>query len=239
MASRKPILAIAAVGIMLLSVVGPAAAHGWQTNVQTGEMELGVSSTPEEPIAGFEAEFAARTMDNGSIEGEDNRLSWGGVTNKTVEVHIRGPDDYHDHVTAEIPEDDAHFHFKYRFPTEGMYSIAIVTQLEGQEHSFEFQRNVTLLPAEATGEEMDHMSEEVHHISEDTTNTNDQVADVHDKVDSLQTQVDDLNSQVDSMESKLDEQDSTQSSNQLPGMGIGAALAGLVGAVAFIAGRRF
>lgn len=238
MASRKPILAIAVVGVMLLSVVGPAAAHGWQTNVEQGDMELGVSSTPEEPIAGFEAEFAARIMDNGSLEGDDNRLSWGGVTNKTAEVHINGPNDYHDHVSAEIPEDDAHFQFNYRFPDAGTYTITVVTTIEGEEYAFEFQRNVTLLPAEATGEEMDHMSEEVHHMSETTGETNDEVKDVHDKVDTLQGQVDDLNSQVDSLESQLEEEDSG-SSNQLPGMGIGAALAGLVGAVAFIAGRRF
>jgi peptidoglycan hydrolase CwlO-like protein len=238
MATRKPILAIAIVVVMLISVVGPAAAHSWQTTVTQGPMELGVSSSPEGPVAGMQAEFSARIMDE-DIEGDDDRLSWGGVTNQSVEVHIRGPDGYHDHVTAEIPEEDAHFHFTYMFPTDGNYTIAVVTELEGEEYAFEFQRTVDLIPAEATGEEMEHMSEEVHHIGEDTSDTNDQVKDVHSKVDSLQGQVDDLNSQVDSLESQLEEQDSTQSSNQLPGMGIGAALAGLVGAVAFIAGRRF
>lgn len=205
-------------------------------------MELGVSSSPETPVAGMQTEFSARIKD-ANPEGDEDRLDWGGVTNRTVEVHIRGPDGYHDHVETEIPENEAHLHWTYMFPTDGNYSIAVVTEIEGQEYAFQFQRNVTLLPAKATGEEMEHMSEEVHGVSEDVSATNEEVKHVHEKVDSLQTQVEELNGQVDSLQQQLEEQNGStheqeSTNNQLPGMGIGAALAAVTGAVAFVAGRR-
>lgn len=46
MVSRKPIVALALIGVLLLAAVGPAAAHGWQTTVERGPVELGVSSSP-------------------------------------------------------------------------------------------------------------------------------------------------------------------------------------------------
>ncbi|MDG5777167.1 hypothetical protein VB773_12350 [Haloarculaceae archaeon H-GB2-1] len=183
----------------------------------------------------MQTEFSARIADE-NPEGDEDRLDWGGVTNRTVEVHIRGPDGYHDHIKTEIPEDEAHLHWTYMFPTDGNYSIAVVTEIEGQEYAFQFQRNVTLLPAKATGEEMEHMSEEMHGVSEDVSETNE-------KVGSLQTQVDELSSQVNSLQQQLEEQEEStheqeSTNNQLPGMGIGAALAAVTGAAAFVAGRR-
>jgi len=59
------------------------------------------------------------------------------VTNQTVEIHIRGPNEFHDHVKAQFPEDDAHFHWTYMFPDEGTYTMAVVTELEAEE-TFEY-----------------------------------------------------------------------------------------------------
>lgn len=232
MAHSKTLAALAIVGILLVGVVGPAAAHGWQTTVTQGPMELGVSSSPETPVAGMETEFAARIADDDPA-GDEDRLDWGGVTNKEVEIHVRGPDEYHDHVTVEIPEDDAHFHWTYVFPTEGTYSIAVVTELEGEEYAFQFQKNVTLLPAEATGEEMEHLSEDVHAVNENVEETNE-------KVDSLQTQVDELESQLDTLQSQLEAQQSNNqdSTAQAPGFTVTAALMALAALVAFAVGRR-
>jgi hypothetical protein len=228
MVSRKPIVAVALVSMLLIGAVGPVAAHSWQTTVTQGEMELGVSSSPETPVAGMQTDFSARIADE-SPEGDENRTDFGSVTNRAVEVHIRGPDGYHDHVATEIPEDEAHFAWTYMFPTEGNYTMAVVTEIEGQEYAFEFQREVTLLPAEATGEEMEHMSEEMHGVSEDVGETNE-------KVDSLQTQVEELQTQLEEQNESDHEEESAN--NQIPGMGIGAALSAAVGAVAFVAGRR-
>lgn len=229
-------VAIAVVGIMLVGAAGPAVAHSWQTTVKQGPMELGVSSSPETPVAGMQAEFSARIADDDPA-GDADRLDWGGVTNQSVEVHIRGPDDYHDHVKAEIPEEEAHFHWTYVFPTDGTYSIAVVTELEGQEYAFQFQKNVTLMPAKATGEEMAHLSEEIHTMSEDVESTNE-------KVDSLQSEVEELNSQVSSLQSQLENQaasdhDDGTSQAQLPGFTALTALMAVITVLAFVAGRRY
>lgn len=223
MVSNKPIVAIALATIILFGAVGPVAAHSWQTTVTQGPMELGVSSSPETPVAGMQTEFSGSISDE-NPDGDENRLDWGGVTNKSVEVHIRGPDGYHDHLETTIPEDDSHFHFTYMFPTDGNYSLALVTEIEDQEYAFEFHRNVTLLPADATGEELEHMSEEIHEMSEDVSDTNE-------KVDSLQAQLQEH-------ETDGDDNESESTSGELPDMGIGAAVAAVVGAIAFVAGRR-
>lgn len=235
MARRKTLAAIIAVGILLVGAAGPVAAHDWQVTVSQGPMELGVSSTPETPVAGMQAEFSARIADD-DIEGDEDRLSWGGVTNQSVEIHINGPDGVHDHVTTHIPEDDAHFHWSYVFPTEGTYTITLVTELEGEEYAFEFQKNVTLLPAEATGEEMEHLSEDVHEVNENVEDTNQ-------KVDSLQTQVDELSQQVETLQSQLESQEESHDADtaeaQAPGFTMTAALLALVAIVAFAVGRRY
>jgi hypothetical protein len=256
MVSRKPIVAIALVSVLLLGAVGPVAAHSWQTTVTQGPMELGVSSSPETPVAGMQAEFSARIADE-NPEGDEDRLDWGGVTNRTVEVHIRGPDGYHDHVTAEIPEDDAHFHWTYMFPTEGNYSIAVVTEIEGQEYAFQFQRNVALLPAKATGEEMEHLSEDVHAVNENVESVGEDVEATNEKVESLQTQVDDLESQVESLQTQIEDVESSSHNDEVenqesnsheeenaaaalgPGFGVTAAFMAVAAIVAFVAGRRY
>lgn len=235
MSHYKALAAIIAVGILLVGAVGPVTAHDWQDNVSVGPMELGVSSTPETPVAGMQAEFSARIADE-DIDGDEDRLSWGGVTNRSVEIHIRGPDGLHDHVTANVPQDDAHFHWSYVFPAEGTYSLTVVTEIEGEEYAFEFQKNVTLLPAEATGEEMDHLSEDVHEVNENVEATNE-------RVESLQAQVDDLESQVEALHSQIEAQESDSNDDgtakaQAPGLTVTAALMALAAIVAFAVGRR-
>lgn len=236
MSNHKTLAAIAVVGILLVGAVGPAAAHDWQITVKQGPMELGAGSSPETPVAGMATEFSARIADD-DIEGDTDRLSWGGVTNASVEVHINGPDGIHDHVKTHIPEDDAHFHFTYVFPTDGTYSITVVTELEGQEYAFQFQKNVTLLPAAAQGEEMEHLSEDVHAVNENVESTNE-------KVDSLQNQVDELQSQVEALQSQIEAQSANQEEQtesaqaELPGFTITTALMALAAIVAFAVGRR-
>jgi hypothetical protein len=238
MVSRTSIVALALTGVLLLAAVGPATAHGWQTTVEQGPMELGVSSSPETPVAGMQTDFSARIADNDPA-GDDDRLDWGGVTNQTVEIHIRGPDDFHDHVKAEIPEDDAHFHWTYMFPDEGTYTVAVVTELEGEEYAFEFQRNVTLIPSEAKGENIEHLSEEVHGVNENVNSVDDGVGQVQEDVDSMQTQVEDLQTQVEDLQTQLEEDQQADASNSgLPGAGITAALVAVIGALAFVVGRR-
>ncbi|MDH5020906.1 hypothetical protein [Halobacterium rubrum] len=216
---------------MLLAAVGPASAHGWQTTVEQGPMELGVSSSPATPVGGLQTEFSARIADNDAA-GDEDRLDWGGVTNQTVEVHIRGPNDFHDHVKTQIPEDDAHFEWTYMFPDEGTYTMAVVTELEGEEYAFEFQRNVSLIPTEAKGERVEHLSEEVHGVNEN-------VDSVGEDVSSVQTQVDDLQTQVDELQTELEDTREAEASNSgFPGTGISAAVVAVTGGLAFVAGRR-
>lgn len=237
MSHHKTLVALMVVGILLVGAAGPAAAHSWQTTVTQGPMELGISSSPATPVAGMQTEFSGRIADSEVAEGDADRLSWGGVTNKTVEVHIRGPDGFHDHVKTEIPEDDAHFHFSYLFPTDGNYSIAVVTELEGEEYAFQFSREVMLMPADAQGEEMEHLSEDVHAVNENVQSTNE-------KVDSLQNQVDELQSQVEALQSQLETQSASHDEEaesaqaQLPGFTITTALMALAAIVAFAVGRR-
>lgn len=229
MVSRKSIVAIGLVGVLLLAAVGPASAHSWQTTVEQGPMELGVSSTPESPVAGMQTDFSARIADSDPA-GDEDRLDWGGVTNKSAEVHIKGPNEYHDHVKVQIPEDEAHFTWTYMFPDEGTYTMTVVTEIEGEEYAFEFQRNVSLIPTEAKGERVEHLSEEVHGVNEN-------VDSVGEDVGSLETQVDDLQTQVEDLQSQLEESQEASNSG-LPGTGISAAVVALTGGLAFVAGRR-
>lgn len=188
-----------------------------------------------------------RIADDQVDEGEENRLDWGGVSNTEVEVHIHGPDGIHDHVTTHVPEDDAHFHFSYMFPTDGTYTMTVVTELEGQEYAFEFQRNVSLIPAEATGEEMEHLSEDVHAVNENVEGVSEDVSATNDNVESLQTQVDNLESQVDSLQTQIEDLESSshdgdeeESVGSLgPGFGITAVLLAVVAIAAFTVGRRY
>lgn len=235
-------LAVLLVTVLIASMVAPVAAHSWQTEVEQGDFELGISSTPEEPVAGMNTEFSARIAD-ATPEGIENRTDYGSVTNAEVSVHINGPGDVHDHVSVQIPEDDSHFGFDYIFPQEGTYTITVVTELEGEEYAFEFQRNVILLPAKATGEEMEHLSEDVHAVGEsvDETNanvqkTNKNVEDLEKQVSSLQDQVDTLQGQLETLNSQLEKQENTEPA-QAPGFGVIAALLAAVGA-AFIIGKR-
>lgn len=221
MARNSTLAVLLAVGLVLVGGVGTATAHEWQTTVTQGPMELGISATPETPKAGMTTEFAGRIADS-DYEGDANRTSWGGVVNAAVEVHIRGPDGYHDHVRTAIPEDGAHFHFSYVFPEPGNYSVAVVTQLEGQEYAFQFDVQVTLLPARADGERMDHLSEEVHAVNEKV-----------DAIEDLEAKVDTLQSQVETLQATVEEQEGTQANDGQPDLGtyslllaIGVALGG-------------
>lgn len=198
MARITRLLAIALTGLLLVGVTGPALAHGWQTTVAQGDMELGVSSTPADPIAGFETEFAARIADETPGDSAD-RLDWGGVTNRTVEVHINGPGHVHDHVKATIPEDDAHFHWNYRYPTEGEYTMTVVSEMEGQEYAFEFTRNVSLLPAEPSGEVTDNISRDVSSINSSVGHMSEDLHEANEKIDSLESKIDSLQSTVETL----------------------------------------
>lgn len=232
MSHGKPILAIGLVGILLIGGVAPAAAHDWQTTVTQGEMELGISSSPGTPVAGMQAEFSGRILDNGSVEGEENRLSWGGVTNKEVAVHINGPEGIHDHVTAEVPEDDAHFHFAYTFPEEGTYTITVVTTIEGDEYAFEFERDVRLLPARAEGET-------VQNTNENVTELRTQVDEMDSQMDTLEQQNAELKQELQDLKAAQSENDDDGSANaSAPGFGLVAALVALVAGVAYLAGKR-
>lgn len=234
-------IVVLVVAVLVASMVAPVAAHGWQTEVKQGDFELGVSSTPEEPVAGMNTEFAARIADDTPADSE-NRLDWGGVTNTTVEVHINGPGDIHDHVKAEIPEDDAHFHFNYIFPEGGTYTITVVAELEGEEYAFEFQRDVMLLPAKATGEEMEQLSSDVETVNQNVESTNQNVQELQEEVETLQDQVDTLQGQIDTLQQQLEsdgeaaEQQDSEPINA-PGFGVIAALIAALGA-AFLVGNR-
>lgn len=240
MTHRKPLIAIGLAAVLLVAAVGPAAAHSWQTEVTTGDMDLGVSSTPETPIAGMETKFAGSITDNGTFEGEANRTDYGGVTNKDAEVHIKGPGHIHDHVGMEIPENDSHFHFDYIFPEPGTYTITVVTTIEGQEHAFEFEREVKAIPADARGETVDNIEENVSHM--------------HEAVEDLQSQVESLEQQNQQLESQLgdhaeqsgasvedqhdDENQESASKAAGPGFGIAVGLAAVTALVAFVVGKR-
>lgn len=232
MTRRIQLLAIALTGLLLVGAAGPALAHGWQTTVEQGDMELGVSSTPEEPIAGFETEFAARISDETPEDSED-RLDWGGVTNRTVEVHINGPGHVHDHVEATIPEDDAHFHWDYRYPAEGEYTMTVVSEIEGEEYAFEFTRNVSLLPSEPSGQVTDDISRDVSSINESVDHLSEELHEANEKIDSLESKIDSLESTVDSLSSESNG-DETQNAG-LAGSSSAAAVVGIL-ALAVLAG---
>lgn len=229
--SHRHLLGALIVSVMLVAgMTGTAAAHSWQTEVTVGQMELGISSSPETPVAGMTTEFSARIADSEAVEGQANRTSYGSVTNKHVEVHIRGPNDYHDHVATSIPEDDSHFSFSYLFPTGGEYSLAVVTTIDGEEYAFQFTRDVMLLPADAQGEQLDAVASDVSHVHEEVETTNE-------RLDALSSQVDELESQLESHDQAASSGDNVASA-QAPGFTVMAAIAALLAIVAFAAGRR-
>lgn len=229
MLHRKTLLVIGVVTMLVIGGSGLAAAHDWQTEVEQGDKVLGVNSAPEDPIAGMETEFSGSITDNAAAEGQDNRTSWGGVTNKELEVHINGPGEIHDHVTTHVPEDDSHFHFGYVFPEPGEYSITIVTTIDGEEYAFEFQRTVSLLPARAEGEMVENIGANVTALQE-------QVDELNGQVDELNGQIDELNGQVDELNAQDDETD--DGSTPLTGLGLAIGLAGLAIVGGFFVGRR-
>lgn len=231
--------------MVLVGAVAPVAAHEWQTTVTQGPMELGISSSPETPVAGMVTEYSARIQDGEVEEGDPDRLSWGGVTNKTVEVHVNGPGGIHDHVTAEVPADDAHFHFTYLFPTDGSYSLSVVVELEGEEYAFQFQEDVMLLPASASGPEMANLSSSVESVRSDVDSVQGDVEAVESQVSDLQAQVDQLQQELGDHDSALDEHSTgSQTTGDLsqaqgPGFGFTTVLVGVVAVVGFAVGRRF
>lgn len=228
-------LAVLLVTVLIASMVAPVAAHSWQTEVEQGDFALGISSTPEQPVAGMTTEFSARIADS-TPDGVDNRTDYGAVTNTEVEVHIKGPNHYHDHVKVGIPKDDAHFSFDYLFPTDGKYRITVVAQLEGQEYAFAFTRDVMLLPAEASGPEMQNLSKNVSHLSEELHSVDKNVDQTNKNVKELSSQVDSLQRQVESLKTQLQEQQNSEPV-QAPGFGVIAMLLAAVGA-AFVVGKR-
>lgn len=212
MMRRNRLLAVILAGVLLVSVAPVATAHEWQTTASDGPMELGVSTSPETPVAGMETGFAARVKD-ADPAGDANRTSWGGVTNQTVEIHIRGPGGYHDHVAAEIPADEAHFHWSYMFPLNGTFEIEVHLETEGQEFQLGFERDVMLLPTDAQGETLAEMAQEI----------------------------DDLSQKVDRLEHQLSEHGGgspTGETASVPGFTAAIVAMAVVGAAAYTLGKR-
>lgn len=206
------LLAAVLAGVLLVSMAPVATAHEWQTTASDGPMELGVSTSPEEPVAGMETDFSARIKD-ADPAGDANRTSWGGVTNQTVEIHIRGPGGYHDHLEAGIPADEAHIHWSYMFPLNGTFEIAVHLETEGQEFQLSFERDVMLLPADAQGDTIDQMAEEI----------------------------DDLSDQVDRLENQIEEHGGGSPTSQtaaVPGFTAAMVAIALVGVGAYSLGKR-
>lgn len=197
--------------VVLVGTAGIVAGHSWQTTVSQGDLELGVNTNPATPVAGLETEVSASLTDTASDGSAPDRTDWGGVTNKTVEVHINGPNDLHDHVETSIPEDDSHFHFSYQFPEAGQYTLTFETTVDGEDYAFQIQRNVTLMPSEATGEEM---------------------AALQDDVDELQSDIDELSNQVDGI-------DDGDGIGLTPfAIGFGVVVAGIGAVAGLFVGRR-
>lgn len=160
--SRKSTILMIGLTIMVLAgTAGLVAGHSWQTSVSQGDMELGVNTNPAEPVAGLETEVSATITDTQSDGTAPDRTEYGGVTDKVVEVHINGPDGLHDHTEVEIPEDDSHFGFAYQFPKEGLYTLTFQTTIDGEEYAFEVEREVTLMPSDASGEEIASLQEDI------------------------------------------------------------------------------
>lgn len=233
MSHRNSLIAIGLVAVLVVGTAGPVAAHDWQTEVEQGDMVLGVNSAPETPIAGMETEFSGSITDTAAAEGEANRTDWGGVTNKQAEVHVNGPDGIHDHLSAHVPEDDSHFHFAYLFPEAGTYTITLVVQIDGTEYAFEFQREVEMLPARAEGETVEGIRENV--------------TELQGQVDELQQQNDELRQQNAELQAQVEELSEEQSAHNaesaesglVPAGAVPAILFGLLTAVGgFVAGRR-
>lgn len=234
-------IVVLVVAVLVASMVAPVAAHSYQTEVEQGDFTLGVSSTPEKPVAGMTTEFVGSISD-ATPEGVDNRTSYGGVTNAEMEVHINGPGDVHDHVAVHISEDDAHWQFEYIFPEAGTYTMTAVVELEGEEYAFEFTRDVVYLPAKATGEEMEQLSSDVEAVNQNVESTNQNVQELQEEVETLQDQVDTLQGQIDTLQQQLEsdgeaaEQQDSEPINA-PGFGVIAALIAALGA-AFLVGNR-
>ena len=233
MSYRNPLIVIAVVAMLVIGGTGVATAHDWQTEVEQGDMVIGVNTAPEEPIAGMETEFSASITDNAAEEGQANRTDWGGVTNNEVEVHINGPDGIHEHVTTHIPEDDSHFHFAYVFPEPGEYTITVVTTIDGDEYAFEFQRTVNMLPARAEGETVDNINESVTDLQQQVDGLNDQVNELQEQNEQLQTQLEESNQEATAESGSNDDSDTS-----LAGFGLTASVGIVAIAGGFLAGRR-
>ena len=221
---RNLLVVIAVAAMLIIAGTGIASAHSWQTEVEQGDMTLGVSTTPEEPVAGMQTDFSASITDAAAEEGQANRTSYGGVTNKEVAVHVNGPDDIHDHFTAEIPEDDSHISATYMFPEAGQYTLTMVVPIDGEEYAFEFQRNVTMIPSRAEGEKVESITESVNELQQQNEELSSQVDELHEQNDQLQTQLEESN-QDDSDESPIG-----------AGLTVGIGLVAIAGG--FVVGRR-
>lgn len=152
--------------VVLVGTAGLVAGHSWQTTVTQGDMELGVNTNPVSPVAGLETEVSGSITDTDSDGEAPNRTEWGGVVDKEIEVHINGPNDIHDHTEVEIPEDDSHFHFAYQFPDEGLYTLTFETTIDGEEYAFEVEREVTLMPSEASGDEIASLQDDIDELQD-------------------------------------------------------------------------
>lgn len=231
MSHSNTLIVIAVVTMLILGGTGVATAHSWQTEVEQGDVVLGVNTAPEDPIAGMETEFSASITDNSADEGQENRTDWGGVTNKEVEVHINGPT-VHDHVTTHIPEDDSHFHFAYVFPEAGTYTITVVTTIDGDEYALEFEREVGMLPARAEGETVDNIDGNVAELQQ-------QVDDLGEQVETLQQQNDDLKMQLEEHTQKEAETGNPEGPDaSVSGLGLTVGASVVAAAAAFLIGRQ-
>lgn len=146
---------------------------------------------PHDPYVGVETEFVAVVSDTN-----------GGITNESVEIRITGPDGVDETLTAEIPADDPHFHWTYRFPKAGEYEITVSGKSDGQEYDIQFTPTAELLPAKATGNQMQNVTTNLAEMNATLANTSD-------RIDTLESTVQAQAEQINSLESQLSNQSTT------------------------------
>jgi PGF-CTERM protein len=239
MRHRSKLLVIGLMAVLVVGGTGLAAAHSWQTEVEQDDKVLGINSAPEDPVAGMETEFSGSITDNAAEEGQESRTDYGGVTNKSLEVHINGPGHVHDHVTAEVPEDDSHFGFSYVFPEPGNYTMTVVAMIDGEEYAFEFTREVGMIPTRAEGEVVENITQNTESIDQQVQDLHTEIDDLNDKIDEIKNQNQQLSSQHDEAgDASSDDEEEQTSSGLGAGFGVAVAVAALLGAGALFMRKR-
>lgn len=126
--------------VLVVVLIAPASAHGWQNATTAGGYELGLHTDPATPVADTETTFLAHIR-NTSAKREQPRHA-GGAIDETVVVTITGPNGSCDRLTATIPEEASHFAFSYRFPIAGTYAITARTNVSGKQVAFRTEQRV-------------------------------------------------------------------------------------------------